>query len=863
MGTSLRSPFAGGFRLRLAALACMAGLPVAVALGGDCPQGRSGEAAAWWWEDASAEAVAACFADEAAINPPVEAGADPDTPLFQAARYSTDPAVVRALLAAGAAISPPVAGVDSTVGDDTALHVAARYNDNPAVVAELVAARDSPQGWDEEGNSPLHYAAAFNPNPSVAGALVEAGASVDVEDRSERATPLHHALRSNRNPAVALMLIGAGADVDARNGDRVGGDTPLHYAARYGAPLAVVAALVEAGAEVNARNRRGSRPADRTLDDDEERLAATGETPLHHAARYNASPDAVRALVEVGADVGATGGEWLGTPLHDAAQYNANPAVVEALVEAGADVNARNRPISRVWRNRDHMNGVTPLHRAASGNLNPAVVEALLGAGAEVDARDTDGATPLHYAAGQGWNPDVVRVLAAAGADVDTEVGYPTGSMGRDLPPDYGNTPLQIAVRFNTSPAVVEALVEAGAALGTEEDVRPGAWARQEGREAVAAMLEAVWAERGLVLSRDARRRVQWGLEAAGYGPGGADGVMGGATRRAIRRWQEARGAPVTGYLDADAAQELQASGRAREERRRAEVQGRKFRDCPECPEMVVVPAGSYMMGSPPSEAGRDGDEGPRHRVAIGRPFAVGVYEVTRGEYGRFVSEEGYSGGGSCRTSEGGEAEVRSGRSWRNPGAPQTDAHPAVCVGWEDAKAYVEWLSQETGEAYRLLSEAEWEYVARAGTGTARYWGEGERGRRSQCRYANGADRAAKRHNSGWTTADCDDGHARTAPVGSFSPNGFGVHDVLGNASEWVEDCVNESYAGAPPDGSAWTSGECVRRVLRGGSWYHSPGDLRSALRLWDTIGVPDDDYGFRVARPAPPEGATGGAGGE
>ena len=142
---------------------------------------------------------------------------------------------------------------------------------------------------------------------------------------------------------------------------------------------------------------------------------------------------------------------------------------------------------------------------------------------------------------------------------------------------------------------------------------------------------------------------------------------------------------------------------------------GHRFRDCPTCPEMVVVPAGSYEMGSPASEEGRLDLEGPVHRVTIAQPLAVGVYEVTRGEFERFVEATGYSTGNFCVTSEEGKAEYRSGRHWRDPGFAQTGQHPVVCVNWEDAQAYVRWLSQETGQAYRLLSEAEWEYVARGG----------------------------------------------------------------------------------------------------------------------------------------------------
>ena len=278
---------------------------------------------------------------------------------------------------------------------------------------------------------------------------------------------------------------------------------------------------------------------------------------------------------------------------------------------------------------------------------------------------------------------------------------------------------------------------------------------------------------------------------------------------------------------------------------------GTKFRDCAECPDLVVVASGSYLMGSPESESGRDDDEGPRHRVTIGRPFAVGVKEVTRGEYGRFVSETGRSTGDSCWEWYG-EWKKRSGRHWEAPGFSQTDAHPAVCVSWKDADAYVEWLSGETREGYRLLSESEWEYVARGGTGTSRYWGESEEW---QCRYANGGDKALKRHDSDWkwAIASCDDGHARTSPVGRYEANGFGLHDVLGNVREWVEDCWNGSYAGAPRDGSAWESGDCKWRVLRGGSWNYFPRDLRSANRVRDSSGNRSSSVGFRVARTLTP----------
>ena len=257
---------------------------------------------------------------------------------------------------------------------------------------------------------------------------------------------------------------------------------------------------------------------------------------------------------------------------------------------------------------------------------------------------------------------------------------------------------------------------------------------------------------------------------------------------------------------------------------------GERFRDCPDCPEMVVVPAGSYRMGSPAWESWRLGDEGPVHEVTFDTPFALGVYEVTVSEFGRFVDETGYSAANSCA----GDAS-----SWRNPGFDQSGGHPVVCMSWSDAKTYAEWLRLTTGEAYRLPSESEWEYAARAGTTTPWPWGFGESG---QCDYANGN-----------ASTDCNDGHAWSAPVGSYAANVWGLHDMLGNAWEWTEDCYNASYARAPSDGSVWENGDCTNRVLRGGSWWIHPYALRSAHRYWEPIGVRADSVGFRVARTLAP----------
>ena len=271
---------------------------------------------------------------------------------------------------------------------------------------------------------------------------------------------------------------------------------------------------------------------------------------------------------------------------------------------------------------------------------------------------------------------------------------------------------------------------------------------------------------------------------------------------------------------------------------------GRPFRDCADCPEMVVVPPGSFLMGSPSHEAGRYDDEGPVHRMTIGSPFAVGVYEVTVSGFGRFVDATGHSTGNACYVWTGDKWKQRNGFNWRSPGFEQGVSNPAVCVSWGDALAYVIWLSRKTGIRYRLPSEAEWEYASRAGTRTARWWGEGESG---QCAHANGADAST---DFGWKI-DCSDGHSHTAPVGSFRANAWGLHDVLGNAWEWTRDCWNGNYTSAPSDFRARVA--CRDRVLRGGSWFDMPWSLRSATRLGNDLGGRLNVSGFRVARALTP----------
>ena len=260
---------------------------------------------------------------------------------------------------------------------------------------------------------------------------------------------------------------------------------------------------------------------------------------------------------------------------------------------------------------------------------------------------------------------------------------------------------------------------------------------------------------------------------------------------------------------------------------------GLVFRDCPTCPEMVVIPAGKFLMDSPASDEGHESDEGPQHQVTVSS-FALGRYEVTRDEYRAFAEATGHPSGG-CRIFDSDEVRwiYDEDASWREPGFAQGSGHPAVCVNWNDAQTYARWLSREMGESYRLPSESEWEYAARAATTTRWYWGDAPA---SQCRHANGADAA----HGVYAWAACNDGAVHTAMVGSYSANAFGLFDMAGNVWEWVEDCWNTDYASAP---------NCSRRVLRGGSWDSTPGFLRSAAREWTSAESRLYYVGFRVAR--------------
>ena len=288
--------------------------------------------------------------------------------------------------------------------------------------------------------------------------------------------------------------------------------------------------------------------------------------------------------------------------------------------------------------------------------------------------------------------------------------------------------------------------------------------------------------------------------------------------------------------------------------------------------ELVDIPGGSYHMGG--WGWGND-NERPTHSVTVSA-FRMGKHEVTVGQFRRFVETTGYrtdaERNAGCRIFSEGTSDWIPGSSWRNPGYSVEDNHPVVCVSWNEVQAFVRWLAARSCKAFRLPTEAEWEYAVRAGSTTKYHFGNID----SQlCQYGNHADTST---DFGWRNRSCSDGVGdRTAEVGQYKPNGNGLHDMHGNVWEWVQDCYNDSYMvdlsrqdrprgtsslggwvqecydnscqGAPQDGSAWLQGYCDWRVTRSGSWASQPRDLRSSLRSWNTRSHSFNALGFRVVQ--------------
>ena len=582
-------------------------------------------------------------------------------------------------------------------------------------------------------------------------------------------------------------------------------------------------------------------------------VSAAKTYPLHEAVQAG-NIDGVRELLAAGADVnGRDGKSWTGL-MHAASR--GYTLVVASLLRAGADSGIR------------AVDGATALYMASErGHLE--IVKMLLDADADPGVMGPRGRRAVEAAA-EGGHPRIVALLKGAEEEraayakaraLDTVAGYDAFlGVYREGPRVEAarRRRAELLARRNELDNVAYARARAldtvkayEAYLAEYPDGRHAAAARKrlrgldEAAYAEARRLDTVEGyERYLaafpsgVHAQEARERIwqlgetelglehsdlvaiQRGLVWLGKNVGQVDGVFGERTRRAIREWQREKGLEVTGYLTREQALALTVLGSQRRV-------GEEFRACEEawCPWMVVVPAGEYMMGSPEGEEGRDDDERPRHEVRIGKALAVGKYEVTFAEWDACVA------GGGC------DGYRPNDRGWGR------GDRPVMNVSWEDARGYVEWLSGKTGKRYRLLTESEWEYVARAGTAGPFHFGSTISTEQANYDgdYTYGSGR--KGVNRG-----------KTVSVGSFPANDFGLHDVHGNVWEWVEDCWHGSYRGAPTDGSAWTTdGDCDKRVLRGGSWFDFPEILRSANRDGDSAGFRFVNYGFRIARTLTP----------
>jgi formylglycine-generating enzyme required for sulfatase activity len=281
----------------------------------------------------------------------------------------------------------------------------------------------------------------------------------------------------------------------------------------------------------------------------------------------------------------------------------------------------------------------------------------------------------------------------------------------------------------------------------------------------------------------------------------------------------------------------------------------KSFRDCPTCPEMVTVPPGTFQMGSTRTEDMRAGEirpEGPIRTVTVKRAFALGRTEVTNAEWKLFIAATGHRPSPVCNIWMGREVEAPT--DWRDPrhSRPPQDNEPVVCVSWYDAKAYVAWLAGVTGKRYRLPTEAEWEYAAKAGATSTWPWGEDAT---EACRHENTYDLDSKeflpeQRQLRWDATNCRDGFPEASPVGSFPANAFGLHDMLGNVWEWNEDCSLKDYQPAPVDGTAYqVNGLCELRAVRGGSWQTRQSRHRPTFRGRDPEARASHIFGIRVAR--------------
>jgi formylglycine-generating enzyme required for sulfatase activity len=420
--------------------------------------------------------------------------------------------------------------------------------------------------------------------------------------------------------------------------------------------------------------------------------------------------------------------------------------------------------------------------------------------------------------------------------------GERAGEAAPGRPLNYRNLPV----------GPVEVLVEAEgyAPARRSAEVRQGTWTQlvfqlvPEAPPGVALPgvrpIDPETEEAALALTRAQRRRLQGALNERGFDAGPADGVLGPRSRQALAAYQRSEGLEASGYLTAVQWAALQER-MAKPSSRGSDVE----------PEMVAISGGCFQMGSPVAEKDRDDNE-RLHRVCV-RDFRIARHQVTTGEFRAFVEATHY------RT----EAEAADGcsyfdrrrnawkrdpsKTWLAAGLDQGEGYPVVCVSWNDAQAFVAWLNHQMAGGFRLPTEAEWEYAARGGTQTSRYWGDDPY---RACEYGNVADRILLGTYPGWTIHDCRDGHVHTAPVGTKRPNPYGLHDMLGNVWEWTCSVYDNGYGGRETRCASDRRGG--RRVLRGGSWAGSPEAIRAARRISAPPAYRSNSVGFRLAQEEP-----------
>jgi len=717
-------------------------------------------------------------------------------------------------------------------------------------VAELLAVGVDVNAKDESGRTALMIASQRGRIETLS-VLLEASVALNVQREQDGRTALMMAVEQGHTEAVR-MLLDAGANPDVADGE----GTALFMACEN-LHVDIIVLLVQAEADINL-----VRETD-------------GMTALMVVCRQGHT-GIIQTLVAAGADPNIRDHDGWVALMHGC--MAGQTQVLSSLLEARVDINSQTRDgktllMMAIVEKRDEVvmellqartginvnirdvEGKTALiHACISGRKE--MVQALLRHGARAsrrihtDATDQDGQTALMYACLLGHEA-IVTLLLQAGASLH--------KADRD-----GWTALMVASRaghVGTARLLIEHAVSSLFRKNQEGDTARDI-ARRIGHEKMAILM--LWGP-ALVFMQPLLRWRGTALIPRLLLPGRISHMLRerelAETHTAVsvssvdaRLWVDLK--PESGWLFLDGKPFTSGSWvRAGEHTLRAEAEGYKpetrritiegvslhiaislrvpgkyesFHDHPRCPEMVVLTSGEFFMGSEPDiDAIWDPCEMPRRKVVIGYNLAMGKYPVTVAEYECFVRESKHGGGLDTRIYEERKWSFRHDRNWRDPGFEQSPAHPVVCVSWHDANAYAQWLSDKTGYEYRLPSEAEWEYAARAGS-TSLY-GHGDQMDKEQANFAG--------H------------HGGTVEVDTCAPNVFGLCGMHGNVAEWTEDCWNRNYEEAPVDGSAWKQDGCIWRVHRGGSWVYGAWHLRSSARARDVAHARRNNLGFRVAR--------------